>query len=117
MNAPPPSATRSLRCSLSTRSGPLLDRLDVPETLVLAVAAALGDDLLASDDESAAAHWRELPGGAPPGPAPPLPVGAQPLAQAVRAPRILALRLRQVGLVARADGRRYKLRWRKASAW
>ena len=83
---------------------PLLDRLDVPETLVLAVAAALGDDLLASDDESAAAHWRELPGGATPGPAPPLPAGAQPLAQAVRAPRILALRLRQVGLVARADG-------------
>ena len=82
---------------------PLLDRLDVPGPLVLAVAAALGDDLLASDDAGAAAHWHALPGDDRPEP-PPLPAGAQPLADIVRAPPLLAPRLRQVGVAARADG-------------
>ncbi len=82
---------------------PLLDRMEVPAGLALAVAAALGDDLLASDDPAdagAAAHWRPLP--APPASA--LPAGCVALADLVRAPAVLRPRLAQVGLAERARG-------------
>ncbi len=80
---------------------PLLDRMVVPDDLVLAVAAALGDDLLAGDDVRDAAHWRER--AAPPcGPA--LPEGAVPLSGLIEAPALLQARLEQVGVVVRAHG-------------
>ncbi len=80
---------------------PLLDRMTVPEDLALAVAAALGDDLLAGDDPGDAAHWRAAParGGRL------LPPATTALIELVRAPAVLAPRLAQIGLVAaRADG-------------
>jgi chromosome segregation protein len=83
---------------------PVLDRLDVTPGYEIALDAALGDDLVAADDDSAARHWKELPvlDGVSP-----LPAGAQPLAAQVRnAPR-LARRLGQVGIVDdRATGAR-----------
>ena len=83
---------------------PLLDRVAAPEDLAPALAAALGDDLLAGDDPRAAAHWRDLSAGLAAKDAPDLPAGALPLADSVAAPTALRARLAQVGLVARADG-------------
>lgn len=80
---------------------PLLDRMTVPEEFALAVAAALGDDLLAGDDPGDAAHWRAPParGG------PPLPPETTALSALAQAPEILRPRLAQIGLAAsRADG-------------
>ena len=42
-----------------TDAGGLLDRLEVPEELTAALAAALGDDLLAGTDPDAPRFWRE----------------------------------------------------------
>lgn len=77
--------------------GALLDQLGVPEDLAAAVGAALGDDLLAGTDPQAPRHWRELPPLAERLQS--LPAAATPLATLVQAPSVLALRLRQVGLV------------------
>ena len=40
----------------------LLDQLDVPEDLTTALAAALGDDLLAGTDASAERYWLQPAG-------------------------------------------------------
>ena len=63
----------------------------------------MGDDLDASVDVAAPAHWSLI---APAGDDPPLPPGADPLAARVAAPPALARRLAQVGIVARAEGKR-----------
>ena len=76
----------------------LLDAVSVDAGCEAALTAALGDDLLASEDEQAPARWRTLPPYAD-ADAPPLPDGASPLAPSIRAPDALARRLRQIGIV------------------
>jgi chromosome segregation protein len=85
--------------------GAVLDMLTVPEGLETALAAALGDDLLAGCDEAASSHWRALVRYDEP---PPLPDGASLLDLGEEeAPAVLGRRLDQIGLVAdRADGAR-----------
>ena len=81
---------------------PVIDTIAVEPGYEVALGAALGDDLLASGDEAAPAHWREPPPGVEP---PPLPPGALPLSDFVDSPAALRLRLSQIGLVAdRAEG-------------
>ncbi len=74
----------------------VMDAVSVVPGYEAALGAALGDDLLAPDDEAAPRHWRAL--GPDPG-APPLPAGARPLSDLVSAPAALRRRLDQIGLV------------------
>ncbi|CAN0073107.1 unnamed protein product, partial [Discosporangium mesarthrocarpum] len=75
---------------------PVLDRLEVTAGYETALGAALGDDLVAADDESKARHWKALP---PSANATALPAGAEPLANHVRGVPALARRLAQIGVV------------------
>ncbi len=78
---------------------PALDAVSPDRGYEQALAAAFGDDLDASLDPAAPAHWsgREAP--------PPIwPEGATPLGPLVRVPSALAARLAYVALVDRADG-------------
>ena len=89
-------------------SGPwprAVDALSVARGYEAALGAALGDDLDASVDEQAPAHWSLIAASDDP----PLPAGAEALADRVAAPPALARRLAQVGIVARADGKRLSL--------
>ena len=84
----------------------VIDSIAVTAGYESALAAALGDDLLAPEDEEAPTRWRTLPllGDADGNPLPP---DAHPLAPEVRAPDALARRLRQIGVVdSAADGDR-----------
>ena len=90
----------------SDSSGPwprAVDAISVARGYEAALGAALGDDLDASVDEAAPAHWSLIE---PAGDDPSLPPGVEPLAGRVSAPPALARRLAQVGVVARADGKR-----------
>jgi chromosome segregation protein len=90
----------------SDSSGPwprAVDAVSVARGYEGALGAALGDDLDASVDEAAPAHWSLL---APADEDPLLPAGADPLAARVAAPPALARRLAQVGVIARAEGKR-----------
>ena len=90
----------------SDASGPwprAVDAISVARGYEAALGAASGDDLEAAIDEAAPAHWSLI---APAGDDPALPAGADPLGQRVTAPPALARRLAQVGIVARADGKR-----------
>ncbi len=78
---------------------PVIERVRVQEGFEKAVAAALGDDLSASTDPSAALYW----GGAGIEPQP-FPEGVTPLVDLVDAPRELGARLAQCGLVAPEHG-------------
>jgi chromosome segregation protein len=80
---------------------PVLDQITVSKGYETALGAALGDDLDASTDISAPAHWADTGGGKED---PPLPEGVQPLADFARAPLALLRRLRQIGVVDRAAG-------------
>jgi len=82
----------------------LLDRLEVEPGFEKALGAALADDLRAPEiPESGRSGWSGLPDY----PAPQaLPDGVAPLSAHVRGPAVLARRLAQIGLVARADGPR-----------
>jgi chromosome segregation protein len=93
----------------SDSSGPwprAVDAVSVARGYEAALGAALGDDLEASVNESAPAHWSLI---APNGEDPSLPAGADPLGPRVAAPPALARRLGQVGVVARAEGKRLAL--------
>ena len=93
----------------SAASGPwprAVDAVSVARGYEAALGAALGDDLDASVDVAAPAHWSLI---GPAGDDPPLPPGADPLAARVAAPPALARRLAQVGIVARAEGKRLSL--------
>lgn len=80
----------------------LIDHLRVPEGLEAALAAALGEDLLAGCDDCAPAHWRELPAYEE---TLPLPTGVVAFALAGDVPPVLARRLSQIGLLGdEADG-------------
>ena len=76
---------------------PLLDALNVEPGFEKALGAAFGDDLDASSDSGAPAHWRPL---AAVENAPALPAGTTPLATHVKTLPELARRLAFIGIVA-----------------
>ena len=93
----------------SDSSGPwprAVDAVSVARGYEAALGAALGDDLDASVDEAAPAHWSLI---GPREDDPPLPAGADPLSQRVAAPPALARRLSQIGVAPRSDGKRLAL--------
>src|SRR5271166_433602 len=98
---------RTLENLLGAMSGrefpPVVDAITVARGAEAALGAALGDDLDAPADEKAPAHWSlvEAEEGDPA-----LPDGVEPLASRVTAPPALRRRLAQIGIVARADGKR-----------
>lgn len=75
---------------------PVIDRVSVEAGFEAALGAALGEELDASDDESAPVHWSTLD---PIDGAPALPAGAKPLSDVTQAPQALARRLAQIGVV------------------
>ena len=88
-----------------SRLPPVLDRIKVEAGYEMALAAALGDDLDAPVAADAPVHWRVNAAGA--GEADPaLPAGVEPLVARVEGPPELTRRLRQIGVVAAADGAR-----------
>ena len=66
----------------------------------LALGAALGEDLDASADAAAPAHWGTSDGSGDP----PLPDGVEALAKFVKAPGVLTRRLAQIGVVDKDQG-------------
>jgi chromosome segregation protein len=82
---------------------PVMDHVTVGKGYEKALGAALGDDLDAPVDPSAPMRWI---GSAVDSNDPALPAGAEPLTTHVNAPPELARRLRQIGVIDRADGPR-----------
>jgi chromosome segregation protein len=74
----------------------IVDALAVEAGYEMALGAALGDDLIASSDETAPAHWRSLP---PLEVRAALPAGVTPLSDFVSGVKSLERRLTQVGVV------------------
>ncbi len=79
---------------------PVLESVTVAKGYETALGAALGDDLDASADDSAPAHWALTPDAGDPS----LPSGVRALAELVEAPPALRRRLAQIGVVLRAEG-------------
>lgn len=77
----------------------LLDMLRVDAGLETALVAALGDDLLATTDETAPARWRRQPEDSAGSTAAPLPEDLPSLARHVQAPPELARRLAAIAVV------------------
>jgi chromosome segregation protein len=96
---------RTLRKILEGAGGDLwpavLDEISVERGYEVALGAAFGDDLDASSNVTAPAHWALLGGAIG---EPQLPPQAEPLSARVKAPPALALRLAQIGIVSRAEG-------------
>ncbi|MCB8820324.1 chromosome segregation protein SMC [Microvirga rosea] len=84
---------------------PALDQITVQKGYETALGAALGDDLDASTNPTAPAHWAEtgLEDNDPS-----LPEGVPSLADLAQAPAALQRRLRQIGVVSKADGLRLR---------
>ena len=80
---------------------PVVDEISVDKGYEAALGAALGDDLDASTNASAPAHWAMT---GDPSADPALPPGVEPLGKLVRAPAALARRLAQIGVVLRGEG-------------
>ena len=80
---------------------PVIDRIRTRDGYEKAVAAALGDDIEAPTDRSAAMFWSGAGAAAQS-----LPAGATPLSEFVEAPSELAARLSQCGVAAAEDGAR-----------
>ena len=76
----------------------LVDALRVKKGYEVALGAALGDDLEASSDTDAPAHWRQIPGADDSGSAS-LPDGVDALADFVTGSDVLLRRLSQIGVV------------------
>ena len=97
---------RTLMKLLGSDSGglwpPVVESLSVEKGYEAALGAALGDDLDATTNTSAPAHWTELDGSFEPAPLPP---GVQSLASLVKAPPALQRRLSQIGVDLRGEGR------------
>ncbi|MFN3314050.1 MAG: chromosome segregation protein SMC, partial [Hyphomonas sp.] len=89
------------RRDAGTSAPPVVERIRTREGYEKAVAAALGDDISASTDRTAALYW----GGAEVAPLT-LPAGAELLSDYAEAPGELAARLALCGLVDAADGPR-----------
>lgn len=96
--------TKLLESGGNAKWPPVTDAIVVAKGYEAALGAALGDDLEASADLAAPAHWAQSAGE---GDAP-LPEGAAPLLGLVEAPAALRRRLAQIGVVARADGPRLR---------
>ncbi|MGE5779099.1 MAG: AAA family ATPase, partial [Hyphomicrobiales bacterium] len=83
---------------------PALDHVSVDKGYEAALGAALGDDLEAPIDPSAPMRWA---GAAIDAADPALPDGVEPLADRVKAPKQLARRLAQIGVIARDQAGRF----------
>ncbi|ATU92449.1 chromosome segregation protein SMC [Phyllobacterium zundukense] len=81
----------------------VVESVKVEKGYEIALGAALGEDLDAPIDRSAPVFWGEVDDSSQD---PALPAGLQSLAEVVRAPRQLARRLAQIGIVDEADGSR-----------
>jgi chromosome segregation protein len=79
---------------------PVTDEITVAKGYEAALGAALGDDLDASTNPAAPAHWAETDRRGDP----PLPPGVEPLADLVTAPLALARRVNQIGVISRDEG-------------
>ncbi|MBN9669156.1 chromosome segregation protein SMC [Roseibium aggregatum] len=80
---------------------PVVERIEVKQGFETALGAALGEDLDASLDETAAVRWGSaLPGEGDPA----LPGGVRSLAEVVAAPEELTRRLGQIGIVDQSRG-------------
>ena len=80
---------------------PVVDHMRVSPGYETALGAALGDDLEAPVVPQASIHWRQLDVSHEDHA---LPADAEPLVMHVEAPAALTRRLRQIGVVSRADG-------------
>src|SRR5947209_7100551 len=78
----------------------VIEQMSVGKGYEAAVGAVLGEDLEASTDQSAPAHWALLESEGDPA----LPPGVAALAEHVQAPPALARRLKQIGIVLRSEG-------------
>jgi chromosome segregation protein len=98
---------RTLAKILNAASGDLfpavLEQISVERGFETALGAALGEDLDAALDRAAPVHWGDIE---PAADDPTLPEGVQSLSTVVRAPRQLARRLAQIGIVDAAEGAR-----------
>ena len=81
----------------------VVEAVKVDKGFEVALGAALGEDLDAPTDRSAPVFWGDVDGA---GDDPALPGNIISLAEVVRAPRQLARRLAQIGLVDEAEGAR-----------
>lgn len=79
---------------------PIVESVSVSKGYETALGAALGDDLDASADDSAPAHWALTSSAGDPS----LPPGVRPLSELVQAPPALMRRLSQIGIVLRTEG-------------
>jgi chromosome segregation protein len=97
---------RTLTNLLGSASGglwpPVVDAISVARGYEAALGAALGDDLDASTNTSAPAHWAAPEGEHHDAP---LPDGVASLASLVQAPPALQRRLAQIGVVLRGEGK------------
>ncbi|HXV25274.1 MAG TPA: AAA family ATPase [Alphaproteobacteria bacterium] len=90
-------ALASMYTSAQNETWPaLIDAIEVERGFEIALGAGLGDDLDASADADAPAHWRGLPQIDQPA----LPPGAEPLSLKVHGADLLLRRLSQIGVVA-----------------
>ncbi len=100
--------TRTLSKLLDSNSGglwpPVVEEMQVEKGYEAAIGAALGDDLEASANTSAPAHWATTDAAGDPS----LPPGVTPLSRLVEAPPALARRLAQIGVVLREEGPRLR---------
>ncbi len=96
---------RTLANMLNAMAGDLfpavLEQISVDRGFETALGAAIGEDLDLPLDRAAPAHWGEME---PRGSDPALPPGVPSLADVVRAPKQLARRLSQIGVVAAGEG-------------
>ncbi len=95
------TVAKLLTASGSSRWPAVVEEISVAKGYEAAIGAALGDDLDASTDAAAPAHWDVLSAEGDPA----LPADVVPLAQHVTAPPALARRLAQIGVVARDAGK------------
>ena len=94
--------TKVLGADASSLWPPVVDSLSVARGYEAALGAALGDDLDASTNNSAPAHWA---GASAPFDDAALPTGVEALGARVDAPAALHRRLAQIGVVTRAEGK------------
>src|SRR5262249_29692856 len=80
---------------------PIIEEVKVTAGYEQALGAALGDDLDAASDEKAPAHWRLVAHATAD---PELPDGSTPLSKFVKAPKVLARSLAQIGVVEPTQG-------------
>ncbi len=90
-----------LKPAEDTQWVPIVGKVRVEPGYELALGAALGDDLDASDDTQAPAHWGAISASDTDAA---LPEGAEPLSAFVKAPKALARRLAQIGMVEAGQG-------------